>query len=113
MIRSFSAHTYEIDDAALAVEEIKRRLDCDGKLMKNSVGSLACFVDFIETGVVKALSEALPFDILGITTIASASAGQCGETTLCILVLTSDDTEFVPVLSGPVQGEDPSVLRRS
>ncbi|MDR0648979.1 MAG: FIST C-terminal domain-containing protein [Synergistaceae bacterium] len=113
MIRSFSAHTSEIDDAALAVEEIKRRLDCDGKLMKNSVGILVCFVDFIETGVVKALSEALPFDILGMTTIASASPGQCGETALCILVLTSDDTEFVPVLSGPVQGEDPSVLRRS
>jgi hypothetical protein len=78
---------------------------------ENTVGIISCFADFIETGVVKALCSALPFDVLGVTTIASASEGQWGETVLCVLVLTSDDTEFVTGLSGPVPEEDPSALR--
>jgi hypothetical protein len=77
------------------------------------VGIISCFSDFIELGTVKALCDTLPFDVLGVTTIAGASAGQWGETLLCLLVLTSDDTEFVTGLSDPVSEEDPSVLRRS
>ncbi|MDR1134529.1 MAG: FIST C-terminal domain-containing protein [Synergistaceae bacterium] len=111
MIQAFSAYTTEVDNTELAVRELVGRLDCEGRLLKNTVGIISCFADFIETGVVKALYSALPFDVLGVTTIAGASAGQWGETVLCVLVLTSDDTEFVTGLSGPVPEEDSSALR--
>jgi hypothetical protein len=113
MIRAFSACVTEIDDAGLAVKQLIERLDYEGKLLKNTVGIMSCFAEFIETGVVKALCDALPFDVLGATTIANASAGQWGEIMLCLLVVTSDDTEFATGLSDPVLEEDPSVLRRS
>ncbi|MDR1579621.1 MAG: FIST C-terminal domain-containing protein [Synergistaceae bacterium] len=113
MIQSFSAYTTEIDDVELAVKELVERLDCEGKLRKNTVGIMSCFSDFIGTGVVKALRDTFPFDVLGVTTIANASAGQWGETMLCLLVLTSDDVEFVTGLSEPVPEEDSSALRLS
>jgi hypothetical protein len=113
MIRAFSACVTEIDDAELAVKQIIERLDYKGKLLKNTVGIMSCFAEFIETGVVKALCDTLPFDVLGATTIANASAGQWGEIMLCLLVITSDDTEFATGLSEPVLEENPLVLRRS
>ncbi|MDR1508332.1 MAG: FIST C-terminal domain-containing protein [Synergistaceae bacterium] len=112
MIKSFSACTAEIDDTELAVKELVERLDYKGRLLKNTVGIMSCFADFIKTGVVRAICDALPFDVLGVTTIACASAGQCGETMLCVMVLTSDETEFVTGFSEPVLGKDTSVLRR-
>ncbi|MDR2779917.1 MAG: FIST C-terminal domain-containing protein [Synergistaceae bacterium] len=113
MIQAFSACTSEIDDAELAVKEIVEQLGYEGKLLKNTVGIMSCFTDFIETGIVKALCDALPFDVLGCTTIANASAGQWGETMLCLLALTSDDAEFVTGLSEPILEEDIRALRRS
>jgi hypothetical protein len=111
MIQAFSAYTTELDDAELAVRELVERLDYEGKLLKNTVGILSCFADFVETGVVKAMRDAMPFDVLGITTIANVTDGQWSETMLCMLVLTSDDVEFAAALSGPASEDDPSELR--
>ncbi|MCL2809917.1 MAG: hypothetical protein FWD24_07645, partial [Treponema sp.] len=67
MIKMFSAFTEEIDDVDAAISEILSQLDLEHSLMKNSIGILHCYHEFIDSGAVKTLSEKLPFDIIGIT----------------------------------------------
>jgi hypothetical protein len=111
MIRTFSAHTSEIDDVQAAVADITAQLDVEHRLLKNSVGLISCYVEFVESGVVAALAGALPFPVAGITTMASASNSGQGEMSLFLTVLSSDDVEFVPGITDPVCGEDEAPLR--
>jgi FIST N domain./FIST C domain. len=94
MLKMLTAFTLEIDDVELAIEEIKEQIDFEGGLLKNSIGLINCFAEFIDTGVVEALCEALPFDVVGITT--SSSGTNAGESTLglSLTVLTADDVSF-------------------
>ena len=109
MIKSLCASTYEIDDPSLAVSEILEALDIgsEGVLLKNTVGILHCYAEFVESGVVAALAEALPFEILGTTTSALAACGESSEFLLNLTVFTSDDVSFVTGMSEPVTHEDP------
>jgi len=93
MIKTFTAQTFEIDDTAAAADEILRQID-SAALLANSVGIISCFTDFVDSGAAKAVCEALPFDVIGITTTASAVPEDYGELMLSLLVLTSDDVEF-------------------
>ncbi|MCL2703123.1 MAG: FIST C-terminal domain-containing protein [Defluviitaleaceae bacterium] len=94
MIKSFSASTREIDDAQLAVGEITNALDLDKNLLKNSLGIISCFSEFHDTGVLKAICDALPFDCIGATSCLSAAGGEVDQIILTITVLTSDDCSF-------------------
>ncbi|MDR2124876.1 MAG: FIST C-terminal domain-containing protein [Desulfovibrio sp.] len=90
-----TAFTGEIDDTERAVAEITEQLLIpDEHLLRSSVGILAFHPDFLETGVVKAVSEALPCDSIGGTTSALAVPGTLGDLLLSVTVLTSDDVEF-------------------
>jgi hypothetical protein len=115
MIKTISAYTLEIDDAGAAVAEITAQLGLGtkpgGGLLKNSLGLLSCYADFISSGVVAALAKALPFPIVGTTTIAGAANGIQGEMLLILTVLTSDDTEFLAAVTGPITAEDEAPLR--
>ena len=94
MIKSFAAVTREIDDPKAAVEEILAALDLAGNLMKNAVGIVSCFSEFIDTGVVEAVCGALPFDCIGATTCLNAAGGETDQILFSIIVLTSDDCSF-------------------
>lgn len=113
MIRSFTAFTSEIDDVELAVSEVLAQLDLENKLLRNTVGILTCYAEFIESGVVAALCESLPFEVLGTTTIANAARDSLGEMSLAIMVLTSDDVSFTICLTDSILGEDEAPLRAS
>ncbi|MDR2404172.1 MAG: FIST C-terminal domain-containing protein [Spirochaetaceae bacterium] len=89
-----TAHTFEMDDAGYAVREILEQLDIERRILKNSVGLIFCYLDFIESGVVEAVCKALPFDVVGCTTQGIAMHGAMGEDMLAVMVLTSDDVEF-------------------
>ncbi|MDR0723231.1 MAG: FIST C-terminal domain-containing protein [Treponema sp.] len=89
-----SAYTFEIDDVAIAVSEILAQLNVEHTLCAHTVGLMTCYDEFIETGVTKAISDALPFDIIGCSTMANAFAGELGEMMLCLTVLTSDEVLF-------------------
>ncbi len=110
MIKSFSAYTTEIDDVEFAVSDLVEKLDFKGKLLKNSIGIVSCFADFVESGVIKALSEKLPFEIIGTTTIANTTKGEIGDTMLSLLVLTSDNLEFITGITEPIKGETQEIL---
>ena len=104
MLSAQSAFTLEIDDVDAAVEEILDQLDLES-LKSNSVGLVGCLPDFYKSGVVAALQEALPFDLIGQSTIGASTVGSDTLEQLSILVLTSDDIEFAIALSTSVSGE--------
>jgi hypothetical protein len=110
MIRTLTACTSEIDDVELAVSEILEQLDMDG-LLGNTVGILTCFADFVESETVKAICDALPFCVVGSTTLGNSTRGSVGTMLLTLMVLTSDDVSFSVGLSEPLLSEDPAPLR--
>lgn len=108
MIKTFTAYTYEVDDVQAAVDEVLAQLDLQGanSLMKSTVGIVSCFSEFVDTGVYRALCDALPFEVIGTTTIANAVRGEIGEALLTLMVITSDELTFATALSEPIGGED-------
>jgi hypothetical protein len=102
MLKILTAFTEEIDVVDLAVQEIMEQLDLDKKLLKNSLGIIHCFSDFVDSGVVKAVSEKLPFDSMGSTTISTSVSAGISLTGLSVTVLTSDEVNFVSGVSAPV-----------
>ncbi|ULQ59834.1 hypothetical protein K7I13_00275 [Brucepastera parasyntrophica] len=113
MIKTLTACTNEIDDVDLAVSEILDQLDLKNNQCKNSVGILTCYSEFIDTGVVKALCEKLPFDVAGTTTIGNAGSSVFGQMMLCVSVLTSDDVSFSTVVSDSIVNEQMEPLSRA
>jgi hypothetical protein len=109
MIRTLTAYTREIDDVELSVAEILKQLNLEERSLRNSVGILAFYPEFLETGVVKAVCAALPFDSVGGTTFNAAVdgiVGEPGEPILAVTVLTSDEVVFRAGASGAI-GDDP------
>jgi hypothetical protein len=102
MIKMLTAFTEEIDDVDLAVSELLKQLDLDHQVSANSLGIIHCYSDFVDSGVVKALSEKLPFDTVGSTTISASSSAGISPMGLTVTVLTSDDVRFISGVSGPV-----------
>jgi len=105
MIRTVVAYTYEMVDAELAVAEILQQLDLDSTKLANAVGIITCFPVFIETGVVKALSDALPFEIVGATTLGNSVHDSIGSIMpmLSIMILTSDEASFLTAHTAPIE----------
>ncbi|MDR0784447.1 MAG: FIST C-terminal domain-containing protein [Treponema sp.] len=94
MIKTMTAFTFEVDDSDDAAAEILEQIDIKS-LYKNSLGILTCYTDFIDSGVTQAICAALPFDVIGMTTAGTATPAAAGEMGLGLLVLTSDDTNFI------------------
>jgi len=99
MIKMFSAFTEEIDDVDAAISQILNQLNIEHSLLKNSVGILHCYHEFIDSGVVKKLYEKLSFDIIGITVPYVRLSGKASSMGLMLNVLTSDDVNFATCIS--------------
>lgn len=110
MIKAFTAYTREIDDEDIAIAEIMEKIDLS-KLGKSSIGILTCYSEYIETGIVKALCEKLPFDVIGCTTMGNSINGESGHLDLTLMVLTGDDVEFSAAVSKPLSEEQDLPLR--
>ncbi|MDR2933647.1 MAG: FIST C-terminal domain-containing protein [Oscillospiraceae bacterium] len=104
-MKMLTATTEEIDDTTRAVEDILSQLDLESNLLAHSVGIMTCYNEFIESGVVKAVCEALPFDVVGCTTLGNGSGGQSGLLMLCLTVLTADDVFFSTAMSSSMAVE--------
>jgi hypothetical protein len=109
MLKALTAYTGEIDDVKVAVSEILQQLN-EKELLANSVGFLTCYSDFIESGVVKALCDVLPFEVVGSTTLGNSVPGSTGMMLLTLMVLTSDDVSFAVGLTGAFSSENKELL---
>jgi hypothetical protein len=92
MIQMITAYTEEVE-ADDGIDELLGQIDT-GSLKKNSVGLVTCHPDFINSGFIGELRKKLQFDIIGMTTIASANPHGRGMFTLSLTILTSDDVVF-------------------
>ncbi|MDR2478301.1 MAG: FIST C-terminal domain-containing protein [Treponema sp.] len=101
---ALSAFTFEIDEPENAVQELIEQIGLHN-LKSHSLGIINCSPAFVETGVVKAISAALPFEVTGCTTAGTASSGELGELMLSLLVLTSDNVDFSTGVTEPLTGE--------
>jgi hypothetical protein len=113
MIKTLVAFTDEIDDVEYAIGQIREQIDFDGDLLANSVGLVGCLPAYIESGVVKALCDEAPFDVVGMTTIGGTATGVDDLTALTLTVLTSDDVSFKAAWTEPVTSEDDSIIKSS
>ena len=113
MIKTLTAYTLEVDNVPKAVSGILEQLDLERNLMKNSVGILHCSTYFIESGVVEALCKALPFRIVGVTTVGSVVHDEVNEIIMALMVLTSDDVHFAVGLTEPITSPDESALKKA
>ena len=93
MIEMYTARTSEIDEIEEAIREIKSQIDFSA-LRRNSGGLIFCHIDFVDSGVVAALCEELPFNVIGMTSMASADEHGYGLFDLNLTVLTSDEVSF-------------------
>jgi hypothetical protein len=100
-----TAYTMDIDEVDDAVAAILGQISLHD-LGAYSVGILSCHHDFIETGVVRELAEKLPFDLVGMTSLAGTEKNGLGEFGLFLTILTSDDARFETVSTAPLSKAD-------
>ncbi|MCL2143988.1 MAG: FIST C-terminal domain-containing protein [Endomicrobia bacterium] len=99
MLKMYTAHTQEADNQQLAVDELTKQIDLS-KLQKNSIGIITFHYDFAKSGIIEEIRKKLPFEIIGMTTMAGAhTSGHFGTYSLFLTVLTSDDVEFSAAIS--------------
>jgi hypothetical protein len=106
MLKLRTACTTEIDDVALAVDDILAQIGKNGALCKNSVGIFSCYFEFLENGFVTALCKRLPFDVIGNTVMGSATNDKAGLEMFSLAVLTSDDVNFSTVFSSSIDADN-------
>ena len=104
-MKMLNAWTMEADDPAVALSELLEQLDIENSLFSNSAGFITCSYDYVETGMLKVICEAFPFDVVGCTTFTNANNEQSGTMLLCLTVLTADDCQFETVLTPPLTGD--------
>ena len=109
-MRMLNAWTLEVDEPQLAIAEIKEQLDLANQLQKHAAGFITCSYDFVETGMVEAICQALPFAVVGCTTLSNGVNNQAVPMLLCLSVLTADDCQFSTVLSEPLTGDLDSIV---
>ena len=110
MIRTLTARTMEIDDTELAVQEILEQLDLKNQLLDRSVGLMSCYSEFVESGVMAAICEALPFEIIGATTCCADNDKDHDLMMLSLMVITSDELELSIAYSEPLDSDVPEKL---
>ncbi|MDL2254018.1 FIST C-terminal domain-containing protein [Ruminococcaceae bacterium OttesenSCG-928-I18] len=99
MLKMLTSYTYEADDVSAAVEEILGQLDLENNALAHSAGLILCYSDFVGTGVVEALCKAVPFEVVGCTTLGLATGAQVGTVMLTFTVFTSDEVQFSTALA--------------
>ena len=102
MLKMITASTIEVDDPKIAAEDIESQIAPEINLLKNSVGIITCSSEFIETGVLKAVNDILPFETVGMTTLACATNEEEGLDVLSLSVYTADDVDFSVEISSPL-----------
>jgi hypothetical protein len=102
MTRTIIASTEHIDDLKAAGEDIRGQIE--GKLLKNSVGIIACHYEFVLSGAVKAICGDLPFEVTGAITSFHTDGRRAATLLLSVMVITSDDLAFRTILTPSLKG---------
>ena len=93
MIKMITAYTEEVDEVEDGIAELIEQLDL-GSLKKNSVGLVTCHFDFVDSEFIGELRKKLPFDLIGMTTLASSNQYGQSMYAFSLVVFTSDELVF-------------------
>lgn len=104
-MKMINAYTMELDDAAIAVDEILEQLDLEHSMGTHAAGFITCSYDFVEAGLIGPICEALPFEVVGCTTLLNATNQDASPMQLCATMLTGDDCSFATVFSEPLAAD--------
>jgi len=105
VLKMMTAYTEEVDEVGEGIAELLAQIDL-GALKKNSVGIVNCHFDFIHPGFIAEMHKKLPFDFIGMTTMASTNPQGQGMYSLALTVLTSDELAFETVISESLDAGD-------
>lgn len=112
MIKSYTVTVKEVDDGAeaakLAVAGVSSL-----PLLKNTIGLIIAHPECVPSGVCCEVMGALPFNCVGMTSIAQCAGDEADTYMLSILVLTSDDCEFSCGVSAPIPQDCSEASARS
>jgi hypothetical protein len=100
MIKVMTAYTTEPGDVDYAIKEILAQLE--DTLLANSMGLLFCNFEFLESTLVRNLCDRLPFNVAGCVSQGFAVKDAGEEFMLTLMVLSSDDVEFISGVSAPM-----------
>lgn len=103
-MKSYVITITEIDDQNLALDELNAQIS-NITLLKNTVGIVSVNPEYVQSGIYAAAANAVPFPLLGMTTLSQTVNGQIGTFLFSILVLTSDTCEFEYGTSGVISRE--------
>jgi len=112
-MKMLNAWTLEVDDPAVAIAEIMEQLDLENQLLAYSIGIITCSYDYVETGMVKAVCEALPFEVVGCTTLTNAIDQEAGTLLLGLSVLTADDCRFATALTSALRDDPRAAISKT
>jgi hypothetical protein len=106
MIRTLTANTNELDDTNVCVSELLAQLLPEKNFLKYSVGILCCNFEYVEPDILTAVAERLGIDIIGLTTILTATDREAIEKlSISLTVLTSDDVVIKSGISNSLETE--------
>ena len=101
MTKFYTAFTTEIDDAEAAVREICEQLNPQENSLKNTIGIVYFYYEYVEMDICRALADALPFELVGCVSTYVATKRQYADVALSVTMITSDDAHFsVKTLEG-------------
>ncbi|MDR0885107.1 MAG: FIST C-terminal domain-containing protein [Clostridiales Family XIII bacterium] len=106
MLNVRNAYTDKLDNLNAAVDDILSQLQVDSYKRKHSIVLITCNSEYIDRGLLDILAEALPCEIVGITSVASSSAGGMGIYSCSVTLISSDKIEFSPSYSGVITEEN-------
>ena len=104
-MKMLNAWTVEIDELDVAVAQIIEQLDMENSLLAHSAGFITCSYEYVEAGTVESICKALPFDVVGCTTLTNSNNQRSGILLLCLSVLTADDCLFSTALTRHLEGD--------
>ncbi|MDR0986699.1 MAG: FIST C-terminal domain-containing protein [Ruminococcus sp.] len=112
-MKVITARTSEPDDKEAAFDSISEQIAAHGDLHKSTVGFMFCHYDFVFSGVAEYVAKHLPFPVVGYsTTLAGFNRTNKekifyakGDFRLVLLIVSSDDIEFTPILTEPLSPE--------
>jgi hypothetical protein len=100
MLRTLIAQTNEVDEADIAIIDIMAQLDLNNNLKKNSLGIIFGDISHFDPGLMPALAQLLPFEIVGVNSSLSTGPNHKDDyDLLTLMVLTSDEVNMTVGLS--------------
>jgi len=102
-VKMINAWTLELDEPEVAVSEILDQLNLEENTLENAAGFITCSYDYIETGIAEAVCDAVPFDVVGGTTLTNANNDEAGTMLFCLSMLTADDCQFASGVTEPFE----------